>query len=74
MASLKEIPSKVNTAIGLLTAAVGKSIHIVALLGAGTLKVDGVNYGSTGPSSLSSPIKCSSCTTTHTGQIAYYEE
>jgi hypothetical protein len=74
MASPKEIPSKVNSAIGLITAAVGKSLHIVGLLGAGALTVDGVSYGTTGPASLFSPIKCNSCTTTHTGQIAYYEQ
>ena len=74
MSSPKEIPSKVNATIGLLKAAVGKSIHIVGLLGAGSLTVDGVSFGTTGPASLFSPIKCNSCTTTHTGQIAYYEQ
>ena len=50
-----------------------QKLYITALLTDSDLDIDGVTVTSPGPVTLSSPIICTTFTTTDTGQVAYYE-
>jgi hypothetical protein len=75
MASPKTIPSKISgAAIKHEPSDATSKLFITALLKAGVLTIDGVGtISSLGPVNLSSPIICSSFTTTAAAQVTYYE-